>query len=105
MEMNEWQVLSRLVLASNIHINELDMLGLRDFDTNHTWNHLEVSKNTLETAPNYTEYNRRSGKVIQDATPLPTSTNTLSHNQQLPFDIVLQHSQVQGTKEPLRMII
>ena len=52
MEMNEWEFLSRLVPTCNIHINDLDMLGIQDIDTNHTWNHSEVSTNALETAPN-----------------------------------------------------
>ena len=90
MNMNEWQVFSILVPTCNIHINEIDMLGLQDFDTNHTWNRPKVSTDTLETTPNYIDYNRRNGEVIQDNTPLPTSTNTLSHNQQLTFDMVLQ---------------
>ena len=42
MDMNECQVLSRLVPIGNIHINELDMLGLQDFDTNNTWKRPEV---------------------------------------------------------------
>ena len=105
MDMNEWKVFSRLVPTSNIHINELDMLGLWYFDTNHSWNHPEVSTYTLETAPNYIDYNRRSEEVIHDNTPMPTFTYALSHSQQLEFDIVLQHSQVQGTKETLRIIV
>ena len=55
--------------------------------------------------PTYIDYKRKSGEVIQDKNPLPTSTNALSHNQLLSFDIVLQHSRAQGPKEPLRMII
>ena len=62
-------------------------------------------KKYIGDSPIYIGYNQRSGEVIQDNTNLPTSINTLSHNQQLAFDIVLQHLQVQGTKYPLRMII
>ena len=97
-KMKEWKALSRLVPICNIHINEFDMLSLKDFDTNHTWNHLEASTYTLEHTPNHIDHSRRNGELIQDNTPIPTSTNTLSHIQQLSFDIVLQHSQVQGTK-------
>ena len=77
------------------------MLGFRYFDTNHEWNHLGISRNTLEIVPAYIDYKHKSGELIQDKNPLPTSTNAFSHNQQLAFDIVLQHSQVHGTKEPL----
>ena len=62
-EIKEWKVLSRLVPTFDIHINDLDMLGLQDFDTNHTWNRQEVSIGTLETAPNYIDNNRRGGEV------------------------------------------
>ena len=65
----------------------------------------KISRNTLETVPTYIDLKCKSGEVIQDNNPLPTSTNALSHNQQLAFDIVLQHSQVQGPKEPLQLII
>ena len=105
MDMNEWKTLSILVPTGNVYINELDMLGFQDFDTNHECNHTEISRNTLEKTPTYINYKWKSGEVIQDNNPLPNSTNALSHNQQLAFDIVLQHSQVQGPKEPLRMII
>ena len=95
------EFLSIIVPTGNVHINELDMLVFQYFDTNHEWNHPEISRNTLEIAPTYIDYKRKSGEVIHDKNPLPTSTNALSHNQQLAFEIVLQHSQVQGTKEPL----
>ena len=68
------------------------MLGFRDFDTNYEWNHPKISRNTLETAPMYIDYMRKSGEAIEDNNPPTTSTNALSHNQQLAFDIVLQHS-------------
>ena len=58
------------------------MLGFQDFDTNHEWNHPGISRNTLETMPTYIDYKHvKSGEVIQDKNPLPTSTNALSHNQ------------------------
>ena len=90
--MNEWKTLSRLVPTCNVHINEFDILGFRYFDNNHVWNHPKISINTLETIPTYIDYKHKSGEVIKDINPLPTSTNALSHNQQLAFDIVLQHS-------------
>ena len=90
--MNEWKNLSRLVPTCNVHINELDVLGFQDFDTNHEWNHPEISRNKLETMTTYINYKPKCGEVIQDNNPLPTSTNALPHNQQLAFDIVLQHS-------------
>ena len=105
MDLNKWKVLSILVPIDNIDINVLDMLGLQYFDTNHTWNHPKLSTYTWEIAPKYFNYRWRSGEVIHNNTPLHTLTNTLFHNQQLAFDTVLQNSQVQGPKEPLRMII
>ena len=98
MYMNEWKKNSRLVPTGNVHINEFDMLGFQYFDTNHECNHPEISRNTLEKTPTYIDYKCKSGEIIQDNNPLPNSTNALSHNQQLAFDIVLQHSQVQGTR-------
>ena len=82
----------RLVPTDNVHINELDMLGFQDSDTNHEWNHPEISRNILGTTPTYIEHKSKTGELIQDNNPLPTSTSALSHNQQLAFDIVQQHS-------------
>ena len=56
------------MLRGGIHINDIDMLGLREFDINHAWSHPEVSKTTIEFASNYIDYNRRNGQVIQDTT-------------------------------------
>ena len=92
MEMNEWKTLLILVPTENVHINDLDKLGFGYFGTNHKWNHLDISRNIPETTPTYIDYKRKSGEVIQYNNPLPTSTIALSHNQQLAFDIVLQHS-------------
>jgi hypothetical protein len=57
MEMNEWKALSRLVPIRNIKFTSLDMLGLQGIDTSHPWDQLEVSKDTLDTAPNFINYN------------------------------------------------
>ena len=94
MEMNEWKTLLILVPTENVHINDIDKLGFGYFGTNHEWNHPEISRNILGTIPTYIEHKSKSGELIQDNNPLPTSTSALSHNQQLAFDIVLQHSQI-----------
>ena len=65
--MNE-QTLSRSMPRGDIHINDIDMLGLREFDIKHAWSHPEVSTTTIESASNYIDYNRRNGQVIQDTT-------------------------------------
>jgi hypothetical protein len=74
------------------------MLGLRGIDTSHPWDQLEVSKDTLDTAPNFINYTRRNGEVIQELNPLSPSRNTLSTNQQHAFDIILQHLQAREPK-------
>ena len=56
-EMNEWKTLSRSIPRGDIHINDIDMLGLREFDINHAWSHPEVSTTKIESASNYIDYN------------------------------------------------
>ena len=56
-EMNEWKTLSRSIPRGDIHINNIDMLDLREFDFNHAWSHLELSTTTIEYASNYIDYN------------------------------------------------
>jgi hypothetical protein len=57
MEINEWELLSRLILASNIDFNELDILGNRDFDTNYCWNNPEIPEAVLTFATQFIETN------------------------------------------------
>jgi len=60
MEMNQWKSLSRLAPTRNIHFTSLDVLGIREIDTSHPWDRLKVSKDTLDIAPNFINYNQRN---------------------------------------------
>jgi len=74
--MNEWQEPIR-----NIKLTSLDMLELWRIDTFHPWDQLEVSKDTLDIAPNFINYKQRNGEVIQELDPLCPSINTSPTNQ------------------------
>ena len=56
--MNEWKTLSRSMPRGDIHINDIGMPSLREFDINHAWSHPEVSTTKIEFASNYIDYNR-----------------------------------------------
>jgi hypothetical protein len=51
MEINEWELLSILIPTTNIDFNELDILGIHDFDTNYCWNNPEIPEAILTSAP------------------------------------------------------
>ena len=46
-EMNEWKTLSRSIPRGDIHINDIYMLDLREFDINHAWSHPELLTTTI----------------------------------------------------------
>ena len=50
MQLNEWEFLSQLCLASSSSLNDLDMLGKRDFDNNHPWEDHNVPLNLHDHA-------------------------------------------------------
>ena len=57
MEINEWELLSRLIPAANIDFNELDILGHRDFDTKYCWNNPYIPEAVLTYATQFIESN------------------------------------------------
>ena len=57
-DMHEWKFLSQLHPGNNLEVDDLDMLGHRDFDSNHNWNHTTIPSTLHETAENFIEFNR-----------------------------------------------
>ena len=49
-EINEWELLSILISATNIEFNELDILGNHEFDTNYCWNNPKIPELVLTSA-------------------------------------------------------
>jgi ATP-dependent DNA helicase PIF1 len=105
MEINEWELLSRLIHAANIDFNELDILGHRDFDTNYSWNNPDIPEAVLSYATQFIETNRPCIDVLHMNEPINLAANKLSHKQYQALNIVLHHSQQKEKKAPLMMII
>ena len=40
--LSEWELLSQLHPGNNLQLDDLDMLGHRNFDTNHNWGHTQI---------------------------------------------------------------
>jgi hypothetical protein len=66
MEIYEWELLSRLILAANIDFNDLDILGHRDFDTNYCWNKPDIPETILTYATYFIETNWPCMDVLQN---------------------------------------
>jgi hypothetical protein len=105
MDINEWELLSRLILVANIDFNELDILGIHDFDTNYCWDNPEIPEAVLNSAPQFIETNRPSMDVFQRNQHVNPWVDTLSHKQCQTFNIILHHSQQEKKAPPLMMII
>ena len=72
-EMDEWEMLSRLVPPNTIQVLDIDTLGHIDFDLIHAWNSTTGSNRNLED-PTYFIKNGHSRGLIPD----------LSHSRSAP---------------------
>ena len=46
-DMDEWEMLSRLVPPNTVQVSDIDTLGRRDFDLIHAWNSTTGSNSNL----------------------------------------------------------
>ena len=56
--MDEWELLSQIRPGNNTHIDDLEMLGHRDFDKNHNWTHNNIPTHLHETSIPFIDFNR-----------------------------------------------
>ena len=59
MQMNEWKMLSQIGISHNIRLDELDMLGKRDFDNNNKWDQIIIPKHLREIATKIINTNKK----------------------------------------------
>ena len=74
----EWQLLSRLVLANNISVSDLHTLGHRDFDLSFNWDEAIVDNAFAEKAIEFVKDVQHQGVILNDAPSTFASLSSLS---------------------------
>ena len=92
--MDEWELLSQMRPGNNIHIDDLEMLGHRDFDKNHNWTHKNITTDLHHIATSFIDLNC-----------LSNSPDSLSPTQCIGFDVVISHFRNTTSAPSLKMLI
>ena len=92
-------------LGNNIQIDDLEMLGHRDFDKNHNWTHKNITTHLHQTSTSFIDLNRLSIELHEDTLSLSNSPNSLSPTQRIAFDLVISHFRNTTPAQPLKMVI
>ena len=100
---NEWQVLAGLYPGLPIHLNDLDMLGSRDFDLNNTWEDQELSTLQRKIATTFIQSNRLTFHAPQ--IPILLQQHVLSATQKKAHDIIIAHLHSNTQQLPLKLIV
>ena len=69
--MDEWELLSQMRPGNNIQIDDLEMLGHRDFEKNHYWTHNNITTHFHETTTSFIDLNRLSTQLHEDTPSFP----------------------------------
>ena len=64
--MDEWELLSQMRPSNNIQVNDLEMLGHREFDKNHNWSHNNIPTHLHVTTTSFIDLNRLSIQLHED---------------------------------------
>ena len=100
---NEWQVLAGLYPGLPIHLNDLDMLGSREFDLNNTWEDQELNTLQIKIATTFIQSNRLTFHAPQ--IPIPLEQHVLSVAQKKAHDIIVAHLHSNTQQLSLKLIV
>ncbi|XP_057873917.2 uncharacterized protein LOC131079892 [Cryptomeria japonica] len=102
----EWEYLSQMSASNNITINDLQMLGKRDYDINFDWAEPHPTNPLHLTVVHFISTNKINCQLALFQPP-SSATNAfpLAAKQKLALDLILAHYKSRQTIPPLRMII
>ena len=103
--MSEWELLSQLHPGNNLQLDDIDILGHRNFDANHNWGHMHIPLHLQNSAISFLDLNRSSNQVELQPFSTLASPNFFSPTQYTTFEIIMSHYTQHTTTKPLRMII
>ena len=90
---------------NNIQIDDLEMIGHRDFDKNHDWTHNNITNNLHHTSTSFIDLNFLSTQLHEDNLSLSNSHDSLSPTQCMAFDVVVSHFRNTTSAPSLKMVI
>ena len=105
MDMSEWEILSHLHPGNNIQVDELDMLGHHDFETNHYQDKTHVPLHLQGSDISFIDVNRSSNQIPTPPCSTFNSPNCLSPTQHITFDLVMSHYRQHTNTNPLKLVI
>ena len=103
--MDEWELLSQMRPGNNIKVNDLEMLGHREFDKNHNWSHNNICTELHETVTSFIEVNHLSIQLHEDIPYFSNYPHSLSPTQCIAFDLVMSHFRNTTYAQPLKLVI
>ena len=80
-DVEEWQLLSRLVPPNRIDVSDLHTLGRRDFDLSFNWDEPIVSNGAAEVAINFIRTIQSTGIFVVDSHSVVAWPSSLSETQ------------------------
>lgn len=88
-----------------MEIDDIDMLGHCDFDSNHNWAHTTIPLPLQEIAIRFIDFSRSSTQIHSSLSPIPHLLTSLLPTQKISFTIVLTHFRNTSSIPPLWMLI
>ena len=88
-----------------MQIDDLEMLGHRDFDKNHDWTHNNITNDLHHTTKSFIDLNRLSTQLHEDNLSFSNSPDSLSPTQRMAFDVVISHFRNTTSAPSLKMVI
>ena len=104
-DMDEWEMLSRLVPPNTVQVSDIDTLGRRDFDLIHAWNSTTGWNRDLEDPTDFIKNVRSRGSIPNVSHSMSASPSSFSDKQRLCFETIIQHFHEGPNADPLKMII
>ena len=92
-------------LSNNIQVDNLEMLGHREFDKNHNWSNNNIPTHLYETTTSFIDLNHLSIQLHEDTPSFSNSPNSLSPTQYIAFDLVMSHFRNTTSVQPLKIVI
>ena len=102
---HEWEIISWMHHGQLMEIFEVDMLGRRDMDRQHSWSEQYKSNEYTLDAINFIGRMRESGYRPHLQCEQEINSSKLGEKQKMAFDVIVRHYNGGDTVTPLYMII
>lgn len=102
----EWEYLSQIGTSNKINVNDLQMLGRRDYDINFDWSDPHPANPLHLTIVAFISTNKINCQPsLLQPVSLATTSFPLASKQKIALELILAHYASPQTSPPLRMLI